>query len=96
MSLEMNWPGIGALALGVFVGFLSFFMIKKSTTFTPFVLGEWLAVILGGVVIDFIGDKLANTPSTFGQYCTGLAIGLVLYIALGSRVSALKPEWLNT
>jgi hypothetical protein len=94
MSLTPDWTGLGSLGLGVFVGFISFFMIRTSTERTPLVLGEWLGVILGGVVIDFIGDKLAGTATTFGQYASGLPIGLILYIIV-ALISGQKPVWLE-
>lgn len=94
MSLTPDWAGMGSLGLGVFVGFVSFFMIRSSTERTPLVLGEWLGVILGGVVVDFIGDKLAGTATTFGQYASGLPVGLVLYIIV-ALLSGQKPVWLD-
>jgi hypothetical protein len=95
MTLSLDWSGLGSLGLGVFVGYVAFFMIKRSTAMTPAVFGQWLAVILGGVVADFIGDKLAGSASTFGQYAAGLALGLILYI-LVAIVTGQKPVWFET
>jgi hypothetical protein len=94
MALTPDWQGLGSLGLGLFVGYIAFFMIKNSTARSPLVLGQWLAVVLGGVVIDFIGDKLVGTSTTFGQYAAGLAIGLVLYIIV-AILTGQTPVWLN-
>ena len=84
---------IGATCLGIVIGWLVRYFIRRFTRFTPMVLGSVLSIVLGGAVLKF----LAADKSLWAFYPTGLLLGFVLYhfsalsAAGGSRGSG--PRW---
>jgi lipopolysaccharide export LptBFGC system permease protein LptF len=68
-------PKIGAASLGVFLGYIALYFIVRFNQFDTKVLGALFAILVGGSVVAFIGDKTARP-----YYPIGLVGGLALYI----------------
>jgi uncharacterized membrane protein len=66
---------IGATCLGVVIGWLVRYFIRRFEKFGPAVLGAVVSVVLGGAVVKFLeADK-----SVWWFYPIGLLIGFVIY-----------------
>lgn len=68
-------PAIGATALGIVVGWLVRYFIRRFTTWTPSILGSVITITLGGAAIKF----LDNDKTVLWFYPIGLLIGFVIY-----------------
>ena len=78
----MNIPAVGATSLGVVIGWLVRYFIRRFTKFTPMVFGSLVSIVLGGATIKFLdADK-----TVWWFYPIGLLIGFVLY-HFGSIIS---------
>jgi uncharacterized membrane protein YfcA len=74
----MNIPAIGATCLGIVIGWLVRYFIRRFRTFGPMVMGSVISIILGGAVIKFLeADK-----SVWWYYPIGLFLGFVIYHVL--------------
>ena len=78
----MQWGAIGSLALGIFVGYLAWFWVVRLASYTTKTLAAILTVILGGVAVQFLTNNIKADGAGFGQYATGLLIGLIAYAVL--------------
>jgi hypothetical protein len=72
---------IASACLGAIVIYIAMYFVTRFTSYTPKVLSALLSVILGGAVVAFLG-KMSSVKTVFSYYAIGLAIGLLLYIAL--------------
>ena len=71
-------PAIGTMSLGIVIGWLVRYFIRRFKDFTPQALGTVVSIMLGGAVLKFI-----STDSTvLFFYPIGLLIGFVLYTIL--------------
>lgn len=66
---------IGAISLGVVVGWLTRFVLRRIKAFTTKTLTAILSVIIGGSAIAF----LRADPSVWWFYPIGLLLGFILY-----------------
>jgi hypothetical protein len=79
-------PIIGSLSLGIVIGWLVRYFIRRFRTFTPTVLGSVISLLFGGVAIKLLGgDK-----TVFWCYPIGVLVGFISYsavaiIAIGSQ-----------
>ena len=64
---------IGATCLGILIGYLVGFFIRRFKTFTPVTLSSVVSIILGVVVIRFLEVEL----SVWWFYPIGLLIGFI-------------------
>lgn len=68
-------PAVGSTSLGVVMGFLVRYFIRRFDTFAPGVLSSVISIVLGGAVIKFLGaDK-----NVWWFYPIGLLLGFVAY-----------------
>jgi NhaP-type Na+/H+ or K+/H+ antiporter len=66
---------IGSLCLGIVVGWLVRYFIRRFKTYSPSILGSLLTVFLGGSIL-----KLVSTgQDTFWFYSIGIFCGFVIY-----------------
>jgi hypothetical protein len=68
----------GTTCLGIFIGYLAMYFVRRFTTFSPQVFGSLLSVVVGGAVLKFLGAD----RDAWWFYPIGLLIGLVLYFGL--------------
>jgi hypothetical protein len=68
-------PPIGATSLGIVIGWLVRYFIRRFKTFTPSVLSSVLSIVLGGAAIKF----LAADKTVWWFYPIGLLIGFIVY-----------------
>jgi hypothetical protein len=68
-------PAIGSTCLGVVVGFLVRFFIRRFDSFGATALGSVITIILGGAVIKF----LETDKSVWWFYPIGLLVGFIAY-----------------
>lgn len=64
----------GALALGIVLGFLTHFLVRRDQKAGIGDLGSIVAVILGGVILDRISEG-----NQISWYFIGLCIGFFIY-----------------
>lgn len=70
-----NIPMLGSLSLGIIIGWLIRYFIRRFKKFTPKILGALISVIFGGAIIKFLSfDK-----SVWWFYPIGLLIGFIIY-----------------
>jgi hypothetical protein len=75
-------PALGACSLGIVIGWLVRYFIRRFTTFNPQVLSTLVSILVGGVVIRFLdGDKTA-----WWFYPIGLLIGFIVYSVIAYMV----------
>jgi uncharacterized membrane protein YfcA len=73
-------PALGATALGITIGWLVRYFIRRFDKFGPMALGSVVSIILGGAVIKFLeADK-----SVWWFYPIGLLLGFVIYQIISS------------
>ncbi|MBI4521938.1 MAG: hypothetical protein HY701_13960 [Gemmatimonadetes bacterium] len=73
-----NVPAVGAFALGIVIGWLVRYFVRRFSTFTPQVLGTVVSIMLGGAVVKFLeADKVV-----WWFYPIGLLAGFIIYTAL--------------
>ena len=66
---------IGATCLGIVIGWLVRYFIRRLNKFSPMVLGSLVSIVLGGAVIKFLeADK-----TVWWFYPIGLFLGFVIY-----------------
>jgi uncharacterized membrane protein YfcA len=80
-------PALGSLSLGVVVGLLVRYFIRRFKTFGPAALGSVISIIVGGAVIKF----LEADTTVFWFYPIGLLAGFLIYFALAIWESK-QPE----
>ena len=91
----MNYvPAIGATSLGVVIGWLVRYFIRRFDTFGPTILGSVISIALGGAVLKFLeADK-----SVWWFYPIGLLVGFIIYQIIvtlddGSGSSGVSGIW---
>jgi len=68
-------PAIGSTSLGIVIGWLVRYFIRRFDKFGPAVLGSVISILLGGAVIKFLEvDK-----SVWWFYPIGLLAGFIIY-----------------
>jgi predicted membrane channel-forming protein YqfA (hemolysin III family) len=68
-------PAIGSTSLGIVIGWLVRYFIRRFTTFTPMVFGSLVSIILGGAALKFLdADK-----TVWWFYPIGLLLGFIIY-----------------
>jgi NhaP-type Na+/H+ or K+/H+ antiporter len=71
-------PAIGTLSLGIVIGWLVRYFIRRFKNFTPQAFGLVVSIMLGGAVVKFLDAD----PSVTFYYPIGLLIGFVVYTVL--------------
>lgn len=82
---------IGALSLGIVVGWLVRYFIRRFKSFTPQALGFVISIIAGGAIIKFLeADK-----TVWWFYPIGLLLGFILYTIVAILISRKNgvPDW---
>jgi hypothetical protein len=74
-SMTFNLPAIGGTSLGIVVGWLVRYFIRRFSTFGPAVLSSVLMMVFGGAVIKFLGED----KNAWWFYPIGLLIGFTIY-----------------
>ncbi|MBG1265488.1 hypothetical protein [Nostoc sp. WHI] len=75
-------PLIGSTCLGIVVGWLVRYFIRRFKSHTPQVLGSIIGIVLGGAIIKFFGAD--QTAIWF--YPIGLLLGFIMY-SIQARLS---------
>ena len=68
-------PALGALSLGIVIGWLVRYFIRRFKEFGPQALGLVVSIMLGGAVVKF----LEADRTVWWFYPIGLLLGFVLY-----------------
>lgn len=68
--------GIGVIALGVFVGWITRFFVARLSSFSIKTMGALISVVLGGVVLNLFAGPAFD--DLFWFYPIGLLIGFAL------------------
>jgi hypothetical protein len=68
-------PALGSTSLGIVIGWLVRYFIRRFQKFTPAVFSAVISIILGGVVVKFLGTD----PNVWWFYPIGLLLGFVAY-----------------
>jgi hypothetical protein len=102
----MDVPSIGSLALGIFMGYLAWYFIKRLDSYTTGGLTAVVGILVGGVVVTFLdwtppaAATGASGPTPAGDlihrwwYPIGLVVGfLIWYVAEWIRIKS--PPSLN-
>lgn len=84
------WGILGSLALGIFIGYLTWFFVVRLGSYNVNVLAALLAVILGGVVIEFL-KFLKVEGAGFSQYAVGLLLGFLIYGLAHGGLPYMRP-----
>jgi len=84
----MSIPDIGSLCLGLFVGWLAPYVVRRLNKITPTTLGTVLSAIFGSIILNFIAQSGATDAAWY--YPIGLFIGLILSIIMG--IISIKAE----
>ncbi len=71
-------PALGSLSLGIVVGWLVRFFLRRFRTFTPKTLGTVVTILVGGAVVRF----LSADTLVWWWYPIGLLVGFVAYTLL--------------
>ena len=71
--------GIGVIALGIFVGWITRIFVKRIGSYTLKAVGGIIGVVLGGTIL-----KLFTDPGTFDDLFWYYPIGLVIGFAIGA------------
>jgi len=77
-------PAIGSTSLGIVVGFLVRYFIRRFSKCTPAALGSIISIAVGVTAVKF----LAETPTVWWFYPIGLLIGFALYFIFPPRSNA--------
>jgi uncharacterized membrane protein len=56
-------PSVGSLCLGIFVGFLVWYFVKRFANYTAEGLTAVVAVLVGGVITAFLDAPIPGVPS---------------------------------
>ena len=83
----MSVPEVGAICLGIAVGYFVKWFLKRLTSYTIQGLGLILTMVFGGAIVNF----LKNDATVFWYYPIGLCIGITLYIILALALGG-DPE----
>ena len=68
-------PAVGATCLGIVIGWLVRYFIRRFETFNPQILGSVVSILLGGAVVRFLeADK-----TVWWFYPIGLLLGFIVY-----------------
>jgi hypothetical protein len=86
-------PIVGALSLGIVVGWLVRYFLRRFEKFTPQALGSVITIIVGGAVVKFL--EVEKTVWWF--YPIGLLVGFILYSiialwAIGDSKVYIRPN----
>ena len=87
----ISTPTIGVACLGIIMGWLVRYFIRRLRKFGPMILGMIVAVILGtGVAVRYMGGVDRNN---WWFYPIGLFLGVVIYevVALFSKEEHVEP-----
>ncbi len=77
-------PAVGAMCLGIVIGWLTRYFVFRFNSFKPMTLTAVISAIVGGTVVGFLGaDK-----SVWWFYPIGLLIGFVVYAVVARRAGA--------
>ena len=68
-------PAIGATSLGIVIGWLVRYFIRRFDKFTPAVFGSLISILLGSAVMKF----LSADKTIWWFYPIGLLIGFIVY-----------------
>jgi uncharacterized membrane protein YfcA len=80
-------PAIGATCLGIVIGWLVRYFIRRFDKFGPMVLGSLVSIVFGGAAIKFLeADK-----TVWWFYPIGLLLGFVIYHVVAARQLANRP-----
>lgn len=79
---------IGATALGIVVGWLVRYFIRRFESFTPKALGSVVSIIAGGAIISFLKTDM----SVWWFYPIGLLIGFIVYTIIAIKAGGLHDE----
>jgi uncharacterized membrane protein len=83
-------PAIGATCLGIVIGYLVRYFVRRFKNYTPKALSSVVSIILGGGVVKFLStDQLA-----WWFYPIGLLIGFMVYSIIGTVVYGSRVEGL--
>jgi hypothetical protein len=74
-------PPIGAMCLGIVIGWLVRFFIWRFETFSPSVLSSVISILLGGGITRF----LSADPNVWWFYPIGLLVGFVVYQVIATN-----------
>jgi hypothetical protein len=80
-------PAFGATCLGIVIGWLVRYFIRRFDKFNPQVLGSVISIVAGGAVVRFIGAD----PNVWWFYPIGLFAGFVLYTLVAILVAKKFP-----
>jgi hypothetical protein len=69
---------VSSIAVGWVVGFLVMFFVVRFSSWTAGVLSSVLALIFGGIVLEFLADGKFDLRF----YAIGLAAGIITYLVL--------------
>jgi hypothetical protein len=75
-------PAIGATCLGIVIGYLVRYFIRRFSNFGAGALGSVITIILGGAVIKF----LEADRSVWWFYPIGLFLGFAFYQWIATRI----------
>jgi NhaP-type Na+/H+ or K+/H+ antiporter len=78
---------VGATCLGIVIGWIISYFLRRYQEFTPKTLGTTISLIAGGVVVKF----LQVSPAVWWFYPIGLLIGLSAHTYLALRFG-IPPE----
>lgn len=74
----MTVPEVGAICLGIVVGYFVKWFLKRISNYTLQGLGFILSLVFGGAAVNF----LKNDVTVFWYYPIGLLAGIIIYITL--------------
>jgi hypothetical protein len=80
---------IGSTCLGIVMGWLVRYFLFRYEKFNPKILGATVSILLGGVVIKFIGNS--SQEIVFWFYPIGVFLGFIAYTIIGFRTKEEKP-----
>ena len=78
---------IGSTALGIVIGWLVRYFIRRFENFTAAALGSVVSIIIGGAVVKFLGPD----ASTLWFYPIGLLLGFVIYQVIATKLMRPPP-----
>jgi hypothetical protein len=74
-------PPLGCLSLGIVIGWLVRYFIRRFAKFSPSVMGSTITIVCGGAVARFLD---AN-PMVLWFYPIGMLLGFVIYHLIAKR-----------
>lgn len=78
---------LGAISLGIVIGWLVSYFVRRYEDFTPQTLGATVPLIVGGIIVKF----LERSSSAIWFYPIGVLIGFALNIFL-AYITGGSPE----